>query len=213
MIGSNNEYTGKVFFVKTVTKVDKKQVDPYFSFKQKVGDKYEEVNKSTAFSGNLEKVETYEREWEGVKSTNVKISVVDGDEKYIADFPFSIVSRSVFNTLLGLESYEGLKFTIYLTKPNAAKGGARYPQISIWQGEQLCKWKYGIEDLPPTKKVRVKGQDLMDTEDVDNFFIEKINEKFSSKNAVKADKKPTAAKKPVEKESPIDNGGDLDPPF
>lgn len=210
MIGSNNEYSGKVFFVKTVTKVDKKAVDPYFSFKQKVGDKYEEVNKSTAFSGNLEKVETYEREWEGVKSTNVKITVVDGDEKYIADFAFSILSRSVFNTLLGLESYEGLKFTIYLTKPNAAKGGARYPQISIWQGEQLCKWKYAIEDLPPTKKVRVRGTDMMDTEEVDLFFVKALNEKFSGKNAVKADKKPSAKKesaKPAPNDEETDDSG------
>lgn len=208
MIGSQNEYNGKVYFVKAVTKEDDVQCEPYFAFKQKVDGEYKVVQKDKGFSGNLEKVETYEREWKGVKSTNVKITLVDGEEKYVWDTPFSILSRSVFNTLLGLESYEGLKFTIYLTKPNPAKNGARYPQVSLWQNEQLVKWKYGMDELPAVKKVRVKGQDMSDTEDVDNFFIKELNNKFSGKAtapAKKTEAAPAAKKSTKGKSQPIDS--------
>lgn len=194
MIGQQNEYNGSVFFVKPVTKIEKKAVEPYFSFKKKVEAAYKETQQSKAFSGNLEKVETYEREWEGVKSTCVKTTIVDGEEKYVLDMPFSIMSRSVFNSLLSLESYENLKFTIYLTKPKAGGDGKRFPQISVWQGDTLVKWQYAIADLPETKKVRLKGQDMLDTEDLDLFFIEKINEKFGN-GGKKAESAPAAPDK------------------
>jgi len=198
MIGQTNEYSGTVYFVKPVTKVDKKAVDPYFSFKQKVDGAYKEVNQSTVFSGNLEKVETYEREWEGVKSTNVKVTLVDGEEKYIVDLAPSILSRSVFNTLLSLESYENLKFTIYLTKP---KPGApeRYPQISVWQNDELVKWAFPLADLPAVEEIKnSKGVVLSkDYGDLNNFFFSKIEEKFGKGAKPKADK-PKAEKPAAE---------------
>jgi hypothetical protein len=215
MIGSQNEYNGKIFYVKAVTKEEDAQCEPYFAFKQKVDGEYKVVQKDKGFSGALEKVETYEREWKGVKSTNVKVTVVDNDEKYVWDAPFSILSRSVFNTLLGLESYENLKFTIYLTKPNAAKAGARYPQISVWQNDQLVKWKYELSELPAIKKVRVKGQDMSDTEDIDNFFIKALNEKFSGSIKASAPAKkaesPAPAPKKTTKGKPQPTEDDSDP--
>jgi hypothetical protein len=224
MIGQTNEYSGTIYFVKPVTKVDKKAVEPYFSFKQKVDGVYKEVNQSTVFSGNLEKVETYEREWEGVKSTNVKITLVDGEEKYIVDLAPSILSRSVFNTLLSLESYENLKFTIYLTKP---KPGApeRYPQISVWQNDELVKWAHALNELPAVEEIKnSKGVVLSkDYADLNQFFFDKIAQKFGKGAKPKADKPKTekpAAETPGKskgKGKPAsvqdDSSDDQDPPF
>ena len=181
-IGNKNGFENKkVYFVKVVTKdKDKKQLDnPYFSFSQKVGDEYKEVQQEKAFSGTLKRVETGSYKWEGDDVLTSKAIVEDGEEVYFIDIPFSILGRSVLNSLLSLENLEGLNFTIYLTKPSEKNGGKRFPQISIWQNDELVKWKYAIGEFPAVKKIKVGKKDAQDSSETDEFFVAKINERFA----------------------------------
>ena len=198
-IGNKNKnYDNKnAHFVNVVTKdAEDKDIKPYFSFRKKTGDKeYTEVAKDTSFSGTLAKVLTHEREYQGVKSPRVKIIFEDGDDSYILDMSYTILSRSLFNSLLSLESMEELILQIYQTKPNDK--GKVYPQMSLRQGEKgvMIRWKYTREELPEIKKVKIKGKEMSDTEDVDNFFRDKLIEKFDSGASHSAPSAPAASTK------------------
>jgi hypothetical protein len=173
------------------------------------------VQKSKEFSGALDKVDTGDREWKGEKYPTVKVSLIDGDEKYVLDLSFSILTRSVFNSLLGLESYENLKFTIYLTKPNPAKNNARYPQISVWQNDELVKWKFTKDELPKEEEIKdSRGKVIKrDSIELDEFYVKAIKEKFSGKTTVPAKKAdptpaPTGKKTTKPKTQPVDDQED-----
>jgi len=82
----------------------------------------------------------------------------------------------------------------------------------------MVKWKYAMDELPETKRVRVRGQDLLDTEEVDKFFADKLNEKFNGTGEpAPAAAKPTSkpkAKKPAKEDVELeDQGIDDDVPF
>lgn len=231
-IGNKNRTNSdkKMIFVNIVTKdKDDKDIRPYFSFKEGTGEGpdgkkiYSEVAKDTAFSGNLIKVETYDKE---IKSKNiiqprVKILFEDEDSIYYADVSYTILSRSLFNSLLSLQSMEDLSLSIYWTKPNDKN--KVYPQLCLRQGEgkdNMVRWLYSKEELPEIKKVKIKGKEMSDTEDIDNFFREKLNEKFatmpeasdkSGKAAGKSASKPKSASKTVKDDD--DQAGDSEIPF
>lgn len=183
MIGNPNSETGKKYhYVRVVSKdSEKKDLDkPYFSFVSKVEGKYIEVAQASSFTGTITEVKSGSFDYKGIPTPTITITMADGDEVYVFDQTFSIASRSVFNSLLSLESMEQITIQIYLTKPNEKYGNKRFRQISLRQGENgdLVEWKYSIEDLPKTKKVRINGKEMIDSEELDNFLIEKINNKF-----------------------------------
>ena len=209
---TNNYENKNVYFINVVTKEKgedgkEKDVKPYFSFRQKTGEVYNEVQKNNAFSGAISKVSTYERDGTAGKTPRVRIIVEDGDDVYFLDFGYTILSRSVFNSLLSLETLEDIAFQIYQTKPNDK--GEMFPQISIRQGEgrdNMVRWKFNKDDLPEVKKVRINGKMQSDTEAIDLFFRDKINAKFSnfaSSTKPKTSTRPAAA--PVTEDSPSDS--------
>jgi hypothetical protein len=210
----NNNYDNKnVYFVNIVTKEKgedgkEKEVKPYFLFLKKNGEKYEEFARNTAFSGHLSKVGLGEREVKGTKVDRVKVFIEDGDDVYILDQGYTILSRSFYNSLLSLESRENININIYQTKPND-KGNV-FPQISLWQADKLVRWKYEKSDLPEIKKVKVKGKEMSDTEDVDNFFKAKLGEKFKS---LGNQDKSTATSTPQTPVAPSNEVSDEDVPF
>lgn len=192
----NGNSNKKMVFVNAITKDENDQdIKPFFSFKEKTGEDangkkiYTEIAKDTSFSGNLTKVEAYEKEIKskGIKQPRVKILFEDEDTIYYMDMSYTILSRSFFNSLLSLNSLEDLSLQIYHTKPN--EKGKVYPQMSLRQGagkDNMVRWLYAKDDLPPIKKVKVKGQEMSDTEDVDNFFRDKLNAKFADISTIGA---------------------------
>jgi len=197
--GASNK---NLFSVRVITKdKDKKPVDPHFSFVQKVEGVYKEVQTSTSFNGNVTSVTTKLEEYQGNPLKKVIVKVEDESDVYYVDFNYTILSRSVFNTLLNVALGESVKFSIYLAKANPQ--GKRYPQISLWrpvegqEKDEMIRWKFQVDELPPTKKVRVKGQDITDTEDVDNFFEAEIQKTFGG--GAKAQVTPKAEAKPASK--------------
>jgi hypothetical protein len=220
----NNDSNKKMLFVNTRTKdEDDKDIKPYFSFLESTGEAngkktYGEIAKDPSFSGSIVKVEAYEREIKskGVKQPRVKIIFEDDDTAYYLDMSYTILSRSFFNCLLSLDSLEDISVNIYQTKPNDK--GKVYPQISVWQNDKMVRWLYTKDELPVIKKVKVKGQEMSDTEDVDNFFRDKLNAKFSntssSKSSVKNDDDSKDSVKKVKTKSVVTSPeNDEDIPF
>ena len=198
-IGNKNAVSNKnTFSVRTIVKdADKKPIDPYFSFVQKIDGKYTEVQQSKSFDGVLVGVTTKIEEYQGNPIKKVTLKIEDDTDAYYLDFSYTILSRSVFNCLLSVNIGQHLKFSLYQTKPNDK--GQRFPQISLWlpvdgsDKDELVRWKHGVDALPKVKKVRVKGQDISDTEDIDNFFEAALQEHFSGKRSAPAPKTPAAA--------------------
>lgn len=214
----NGNSDKKMIFVNAIVKDEKKlPIKPYFSFKENTGESggkkvYTEIAKDTSFSGNLIKVEPYKKT---IKNNNieqpfVKVLFEDDDSIYFLDMGYTILSRSFFNCLLSLESLEGININLYQTKPNDK--GQVFPQISVWQGDKMIRWLYAKEDLPAIKKVKIKGAEMSDTEDVDNFFREKLEQKFANIAITPSAGKPKAKKAPS---SPVNDeqSDDASPPF
>ncbi len=188
-IGSKNNDSGKsIFYVKTVKKDENEnEIDPYFSFRQKQADgSYQEVQKDNSFSGKLTKVTTGEFDYKGTITPQVTLKVEDGNEVYVADLQLNIATRGLFNNLLSLDSTDGIRIQVYRTKPTEKSAGKRYLAYSLWQNDDMIKWKYLHSELPATEKVMVGKKELLDSSKVDDFFINALNAKFNGDNSASA---------------------------
>lgn len=174
-LGNNNngKSSGPLYVLKAVDKdKDKKKVEPHFSVSKKVDGKFqvqpETVNR---VSGNLFKIEVKEQEWKGDKYNTVSLYLKDQekDEAYLIDLRLNMPSRSLFNSLASLENYTNLAVTVYENK-----GG--YTSFGLWQDDNLVKWKYKLEELPPAEAVTFKGKQMHDYSKVDEFFVKVLRE-------------------------------------
>lgn len=137
--------------------------------------KFEEVDKVFDIGGTLVKAEPTSVEWQGKKIESMNVTLTDGDDVYFISFPYGIATRSFFNALLSLKSFEGLEIGTYMTKPKT-DGGKSYPAIALRQNGELIKWKYELKDLPKVKEITFKGQTMRDYSETDAFFNAQIVE-------------------------------------
>lgn len=207
-LGHTNSNTGTLFILKVVEKDEqKKKVEPYFSITKKVDGKWEKQKETvTRVSGNLKRIELEEKEWQGDKYHVVALYIEDGEETYLVDLRFNIPSRSLFNSLASLESYQNIAVSVYQNKSG-------YTSLGLWQDDKLAKWKYKMDELPEPAEVMFKGKKMHDYSKVDEFFLNVLKEISgklggSSKRA-KAASQSEAAAAPAAG----GNGPDEDVPF
>jgi hypothetical protein len=164
-LGGTSNQTGKLFILKFTTKdKDKKNCPAHFSVLEKGSDgKYNQVDTVTRVSGNLFKVDVKDAEWQGDKYKVISLYLKDGEEAYLLDFRMTLPARSLFNSLLSLERYDGLAITAY-------DGKNGYPAIGLWQDDKMVKWKYKLDELPAPETVKFKGKEMNDYTKVDDFF-------------------------------------------
>lgn len=169
-LGNTNQSTGNLFILKFTTKdKDKKAVPAHFTVSKKGTDgKYGVVDSVTRVSGNLYKVDIKEQDFRGDKYKTVALYLKDGEEAYLLDFRFTLPSRSLFNSMASLESYDNLAVTAY-------DGKNGYPAIGLWQGDKMVKWKYKLDELPAPETVKFKGKEMNDYTKVDEFFEKELN--------------------------------------
>lgn len=192
-LGNSGSDTGTLFILKVVDKdKDKKKVAPHFTITKKVDGKWtlqsETVNR---VSGNLSKIEIKEQEYKGEKYNTVSLYLKDGEESYLIDLRFNLPSRSLFNSLAGLEDYNDLSVTVYANKTG-------YTALGLWQGEKMAKWKYKLDELPTPDAVTFKGKEMHDYSKVDAFFVEVLKEIAGKLGG----NQKTVKKKTAEKETP-----------
>lgn len=127
-------------------------------------------------SGNINSLEFRQENYEGEVKDNVIIYLRDSavNETYRLKIGFTSLGRSIFNTLLSLDTTPGkISISVY----NRKKDG--YASAFIKNNETQLSWKYSIDKLneyidrvPGKKKKNEKGE-LVATEDRD---VSRLNE-------------------------------------
>ena len=179
--------------------------------KRQENGKFEVVDTVSDLSGSLIKVEQKVTEWEGKKIESVLVTLKDttetGSELYFVSFPFGIATRSLFNAMLSLKSFDNLSIGAYMTKPKT-EGGKSYPAIALRQNGEVIRWKYELKDLPPVKEIVFKGDKMRDYTDTDKFFVDQLAE-LNKQIHVKKEAVVATPAEPVTE--PL--GKEDDPPF
>lgn len=196
---TNNPDSKLIILTPKIKDADDNKTKPYFSIADKVNGEWVTRPETTdRFSGTLEKFAIRSKEFKkdgkvvgDMKFLDVFIS--DGDERYLASFSFKISTRGLMNRLLNLTSPENVQISFW-------QDDRGYEVLTLRQNDEVVKGKYSKEEIPVPTEVKIRGQVQRDYYEVDQFFIDKINE-FSFKTAVKASK-PTAV--PAQKKAPVE---------
>lgn len=193
--GSAQSGNKKFFNFKIVTKetVDGKEqnVPVHFQVDTKENGEYViSAEKPVFVAGNLTKIKLGSFEWKGEDVNTVQIYLEDGDEIYNVDLRYNLVARNIFNSLLSLESFENVRFELYTNKLG-------YSAVSVKQNGEKVDWKFNLADLPPIVKHKVGKKEVIDSSDLDNFFLEKLTELAEKVNG---------APKPENKDRPVEDG-------
>lgn len=198
MLNSNNntQSNNKLFILKIRTQDAEKKVVPiHFEVFSKKDDKWESVRSDVRdVSGSLTRLELGEKEFNGEKSPTVKLTLEDASqqESYMLDLRYSMITRSLFNALLSLKSFDNLKISVYQTKPKS-KDEKSYPQISLRQNDEKVSWKYKLEELPPVEKVTIGKKEITNFDKLNDFFVEKLRELTKSiRGKAKTQSSPTS---------------------
>jgi hypothetical protein len=208
----NKTPSGKLLILKIKTQdADKHAIPPHFEISEKGADgKYVKRDQTeTQVQGTLVKVEVKEEDYKGDKYNKVSIILSDEDEIYLLDTRVNMLTRSLYNSLLSLTSFDDVSISLYVYKKTDKATGAvtEYPAVSVWQNGQQVKWLVPIADQPKPVSVIFKGKKQNDYTEVDNLFVEKL--KTFSK-VVESASKGSKSKKPTPDIPSTDTQDELD---
>lgn len=151
---------------------------PIFEVSKKGDDgKYHKLEKTaTRVSGNLISASPKEHTHEGKLIKSINLTLQDGDDVYFVSVGYTFLGRNLFNSLLGLKTFEDIEIGLYQSKPKPdAKIKTGFASVALRQHNELVKGPYDSKkDMPQVKKVRVNGKDQSDTEQLDLWFEEKM---------------------------------------
>lgn len=197
--GTSESASKRFLNFKIVDKEDqggkKVKVAPYFSvdYKGEDGKYVVSPDKPKFVAGNLTKIKLGSFKWDENDIHTVQVYLEDGDEVYNVDLRYSLVGRNIFNALLSLETFENIKFSLYVNK-------AGYAAVGITQNGERVDWKYKLEELPPVERGKVGKKEVVDSSAVDEFFLneltklaEKLSNVSTSENNPSVDKEVTPA--------------------
>lgn len=211
---NTNKNSNKLYILKVRTKdADKQSVPVHFEvFEKKSVDingkteeKWATATTTRNVSGDLSRVELGEVEYEGEKSPTVKLTIVDNAQKesYLLDLRYNIISRSLFNGLFNLKSFDNIEIGVYQTKPKT-KDGKSFAAISLKQNGERVDWKFKKEEIPPVEIVKVGKKGVSNFDNMNEFFLKNLEE-LSIKvraNKPKVSETPTAPIPAVSEEEP-----------
>ncbi len=174
MLGNSNKQNNNELIILKLKTADaeKKPVPVHFEITKKVGDKWTATGEIRDVSGKLTGLELYEREWEGNVYPLVKVFVEDEavQETYLLDLRYNMLSRSLFNSLLSLSSFDDVQIAVRDRK----KGEKTFPAVYVNQGGKKVDWKYQIADLPPIEKVKVGKTEVTNFDNLNDFFVKEL---------------------------------------
>ncbi len=204
MIGKENKNDGtELVIVQDRTSEDKKK--SFFEFIQKVDGQWVVTAKDSVFSGDLKSIQhglkydisiPKQRELaEKYKNRPViKLQLVDreANQTYLYKFNLRLATRTLINRVLALESTDGLAISIWNDRETGNE------KISLKQHGKPVDWKYGLDEVPKPEELRKKNGELIsrDFDEVDKFFLDKIDEFNASKKKSHTQSEPVV-KEPV----------------
>lgn len=205
---TNNPDSKLIILTPKVKDANDNKTKPYFSIADKVNGEWVTRPETTdRFSGTLEKFSIRSKEFkkDGKVVGDMKfldVFITDGDERYLASFSFKISTRGLMNRLLNLKSQENVQISFW-------QDDRGYEVLTLRQNDEVVKGKYSKEEIPVPTEVKIRGQVQRDYYEVDQFFIDKINE-FSFKSVAKKEKAAPAPKKaPVEAPTEQEESDDI----
>ncbi len=164
-------------------------VKPHFTISRKGADG--KITKSgetvDRVSGDLIKLEVGEWTYQGNVNKEAKLYLRDSEanETYQLKLTFTMASRSLFNSLASLDSFEALSISIY----ENAKG---YQTFSLRQNDEKTNWKFKLEELPEPICTQHKGKTLRDWAPVEELFVKELEVIAAKIGNGKADEAPAA---------------------
>lgn len=180
-IGNTTQNDNKAYFLRIRTQdADKQPIPPQFEIQTKKEDGTYEKTHANKVAGDLVAIKIGKRKVNSpageIEIDDVKIVLEDtvNQEVYFLDAKPTQLTRSLYNSLLSLESGANVNISLYRTKPNAT--GAVYPAISVWQNDKQVKWKFEQKDVPQPEEIRNKKNEVIqrDYDEVNTFFFEKL---------------------------------------
>ncbi len=162
----------------------KEPIDPHFVAMEKNAEgKWEEVGTYRNLKAKLVKVtpETKEYKKDGKvvdekEMVKLLFASEDSDESYLLSLTYRMASRDFFNSLLGLETYDGLEISYYRNK----KG---FEKLSLKQGGEWVEGKFTYDELKEKiKYVEIRKKMESDPSELNDFLREELktlNEKIS----------------------------------
>jgi hypothetical protein len=204
---TNNQDNGKLLVLRIQNKTtDPKTgvetpLSPYqFEISEKIDGRWTvRPELESRVSGHLSKIQIEDKEYEGnpYKAFKFYLNDPDSNETYLLDLRSTMVSRNLFNSLLALESFDNLQVSLY--NKTSKKDNKDYTNVSLWQGENMVKGKYSLDELPKPEEIKNKqGKLLMRKYDeLDEFFakhLTELNKKISGKPSPKNEAKKTEPK-------------------
>lgn len=214
----NSMYGDKpLIIVRTSTRDEsKKEVSPFFctSRKNEEGKYIRDSETFSGIAGDLISLWVENVEWEDQKSKVAKLVLSDesAGELYLMDLRFNMLNRGIFNSILSLNSTEGISIDLYTNN----KG---YASSIVKQNGERVSWKHDFSDLPkPEKIINPKTQQvvLTDYTDIDNFFEEGLSKLAEALNIVPKKSKKMGDSSPASSKSgsgDVEGVEDEDIPF
>lgn len=160
-------------------KVDKKGV---FAFRTKKKENGSWIDDEThkQFTGEIQKMTMGSYFWEGDLIHTLKIEAKDETDNYLIEANLNIPVRSLLNSLFYHVANGGslVGQTLYIRVYNKKieDKEKEVPGIYVELNGEKLDWLFKDEDLPEIKKVKVKGKEVSDDTEINNFFISKFNE-------------------------------------
>jgi hypothetical protein len=163
-LGKNNQDNGKLLVLRIQNKTTdlktgvETPLSPHqFEISEKIDGKWTvRPELESRVSGNLSKIQIEEKEYEGNPYKAFKFYLNDSEtnETYLLDLRSTMVSRNLFNSLLALETFDGLQISLY--NKTSKKDGKDYTNVSLWQGENMVKGKFSLDELPKPEEIKNK---------------------------------------------------------
>jgi len=128
----------------------------------------------TRVSGNLISASPKENTFEGKTIRSINLTLQDGNDVYFVSVGETFLGRNLQNALLALKTFDDIEIGLYQSRPKPGQTKT-FASVSLRQHGESVRGRFDNKtELPATKKVRVNGKDQTDTEDLDNFFREKM---------------------------------------
>lgn len=169
--------------------------DPFFQISRKIDGSWAPDGRENVFSGTLLSVSTEKRYKEDDEKDKekiaqfgnpwvLKVEVADPDvaETYIWKTGLTIASRTAVNSLLGVNLGDEVQISIGKKK----SGYDSFFVRRVTNGkpdEKTVPWTYSLDDVPKAAETTFKGKIMRDYTEVDDFYVDKIKEKFGDSRA------------------------------
>ncbi len=150
------------------------KIKPFFRISRVIDSKIEKTDETyEVLSGNLYKVNFKDKVFRNQTTPTVDLIFKDNtqgsDETYCLNLTYRNSTRSLFNSLAGLEDFDDLEVSVY----NNKKG---YETFSLRQNGEKTNWKYELDELPVIKKVTINRKEESDFSEINTFFENELKE-------------------------------------